>query len=177
MKKVFVRRMAKGKRGGNLSIVINGQEIVRSVRKSKPMNPRSQAQMGQRVQLTNILECYRLLRPFLKEAYEKKPDGLNYYNLFIKNNLSKVKVYLSKKEAKVNACVVAPYRISEGTVADDRYAGAGRGAVFFHPLAPIISHDGGDNGRESVESHFEHQSRDAQGRQVVCYSSGVECLP
>ncbi|KAA6321643.1 hypothetical protein EZS27_028726, partial [termite gut metagenome] len=40
MKKVFVRRMAKGKRGGNLSIVINGQEIVRSVRKSKPMNPR-----------------------------------------------------------------------------------------------------------------------------------------
>jgi hypothetical protein len=116
MKKVYIRSMVKGKRSGNLSIVINGQEVIQSVHKSKPKNPRSQAQMGQRVQLTNILGCYQLLRPFLKDAYEKKTDGLNYYNIFIRNNLGKIKAYLSKKEATVKACVVAPYQISEGTL-------------------------------------------------------------
>ncbi|KAA6332413.1 hypothetical protein EZS27_019077 [termite gut metagenome] len=129
MKKVFMRSMVKGKRGGNLSIVINGQEVVQGVHKNKPKNPRSQAQMGQRVQLTNILGCYQLLRPFLKEAYEKKPDGLNYYNLFIKNNLGKVKAYLSKKEAAVKACVVAPYQISEGTLPAVGMRAQGKGLV------------------------------------------------
>ncbi|KAA6333444.1 hypothetical protein EZS27_018147 [termite gut metagenome] len=77
-------------------------------------NPRTEKQQAQRVQLTNLVMTYQMLSSFIRGAYSSKPKNLSDYNMFIKENLSRIKVYLNKTEASQKGCIVAPYNISEG---------------------------------------------------------------
>jgi hypothetical protein len=81
--------------------------------KTKPnlCNPRTENQQAQRAQLTNLVTTYQTLSSFIRGAYPSKPEHLSDYNMFIKRNLSKVKVYLNKAEASRKACIVVPYNI------------------------------------------------------------------
>jgi hypothetical protein len=79
-------------------------------------NPRTQAQQAQRAKLANVVTTYQLLSSFIREAYPRRPKNLSAYNLFIKENLSRTEVYLSKEEVAGKACVVAPYGISKGSL-------------------------------------------------------------
>jgi hypothetical protein len=83
-------------------------------KKPNPFNPRTQKQQAQRAQLTNLVTTYQTLSSFIRGAYFSKPKNLSDYNMFIKENLSRIKVYLNKVEASRKACIVAPYNISEG---------------------------------------------------------------
>ncbi|KAA6308943.1 hypothetical protein EZS27_039482, partial [termite gut metagenome] len=80
-------------------------------------NPRTQNQQAQRTKLTNLVTTYQMLSSFIRGTYPSKAENLSSYNMFIKRNLgreSKVKVYLNKDEASRQACIIAPYNISEG---------------------------------------------------------------
>jgi hypothetical protein len=76
----------------------------------------SQAQMAQRVQFSNLASTYQTASYVIRGAYEPKPNDLSFYNMFVKYNLGKVKVYLTKEESEAKACVVAPYNITRGTL-------------------------------------------------------------
>ncbi|KAA6324150.1 hypothetical protein EZS27_026488, partial [termite gut metagenome] len=83
---------------------------------NKSPKPLTQAQLAQKARFSNVVATYQLMAEFLRGAYEPKPHAVSYYNLFMKYNLSSVNVYLTKEEAAVKACVVAPYQVSHGTL-------------------------------------------------------------
>jgi hypothetical protein len=92
-----------------------GRQVFRSVN-NRPANPRTFSQMRQRTKLSNILSAYRTLSSFLRESYETRPSSLTAYNVFVKNNLKATEVFLDRGEALAEACVVAEFNVSEGTL-------------------------------------------------------------
>ncbi|KAA6332426.1 hypothetical protein EZS27_019075 [termite gut metagenome] len=70
----------------------------------------------QQMQFSHIANVYTLLKRFVIGTFEEKSRKKSYYNFFMKYNLGGPKVYLTKSEATVKACVVAPYTISQGSL-------------------------------------------------------------
>lgn len=79
-------------------------------------NPRTQSQMTQRVKLSNLVNFYRASQSWMQRAFEVKPENNSDYNRFVSLNLTNNPIYLTKQEANAGACVVAPYRVTEGTL-------------------------------------------------------------
>ena len=104
-----------GRVGDLVYFVRGGQQIVRSVPASVK-NPRTDAQMLQRMKWANILAVYRALQPCLKDGFEAKAAGQTDYNRFMSINLNSLPVYLEKNAARMGAAVVAPYVVSQGSL-------------------------------------------------------------
>ena len=104
-----------GRVGDLVYFVRGGQQIVRSVPASIK-NPRTDAQMLQRMKWANILAVYRALQPCLKDCFEAKAAGQTDYNRFMSINLNSLPVYLEKNAARMGAAVVAPYVVSQGSL-------------------------------------------------------------
>ncbi|KAA6336756.1 hypothetical protein EZS27_015118 [termite gut metagenome] len=73
-------------------------------------------QLIRQAQFAAMVHVYQQLSYFLKGAYEKKTRRVSFFNLFMKLNLSTIKLFFTKTEAAEHACVVAPYRITEGSL-------------------------------------------------------------
>ncbi|KAA6340776.1 hypothetical protein EZS27_011378 [termite gut metagenome] len=70
----------------------------------------------QQMQFSHIANVYTILKRFVIGTFEEKSRKKSYYNFFMKYNLGGPRVYLTKSEATVKACVVAPYTISQGSL-------------------------------------------------------------
>ncbi|KAA6351543.1 hypothetical protein EZS27_001066 [termite gut metagenome] len=92
-----------------------GKQVFRSIN-NRPCNPRTFSQMRQRTKLSNILSAYRILSSFVRESYQTRPPSLTAYNVFVRNNLKATEIFLDKREALAEACVVDEFNISEGTL-------------------------------------------------------------
>lgn len=106
----------------------NGMTIVRE-RITQIRNPRSQAQMQTRTKFTNVVQMYRGIRPLLNSGFESKPNGLSDYNMFVKINMQKAPVYLTKQQVAGGACVCAPYQITQGSLPSIVTTGTGQNGV------------------------------------------------
>lgn len=106
----------------------NGMTIVRE-RNTQIRNPRSQAQMQTRTKFTNVVAMYRGIRPLLNSGFESKPNGLSDYNMFVKVNMQKQPVYLTKQQVAGGACVCAPYQITQGSLPAIVITGTGQNGV------------------------------------------------
>ena len=79
-------------------------------------NPRSDGQMRVRTRWNNIVANYKAIRPKLKKGFETKAAGLSDFNMFMKMNMQKEPVYLTKQNVAGGACVAAPYQITQGSL-------------------------------------------------------------
>lgn len=79
-------------------------------------NPRTQAQMLQRVRWANLVNFYRVNKVWMKYAFETKKKNQSEYNKFMSLNVASSPIYLSKQEAGGGACVVYPYLITQGSL-------------------------------------------------------------
>ena len=106
---------------GDLTYSVKRGEQVISARVEKMTNPRTPAQMTQRIKFPNIVALYRSLRPFLGECFDqprrKSSRGLApIYNRFIGLNLLSLPAYLTRTEYATGYCIAAPYQISDGSL-------------------------------------------------------------
>ena len=108
-------RKVSGKVGDLVYQVRGGQQVIRGVATSMK-NPRTEAQMSQRMKWPNILAVYRALQPYQKDCFETKQGGQTDYNRFMGINLHAEPVYLEKGAARLGAAIVAPYIISQGSL-------------------------------------------------------------
>lgn len=108
-------RGAKQKAGGMVFYQAQGEtrfrELAASVR-----NPRTERQMAQRVRWANLVNFYRANRNWMQRAFENKPENNTDYNRFMSLNGGNSTIYLTKQEANAGACVVANYRVTDGTL-------------------------------------------------------------
>lgn len=94
---------------------VNGVTIV-SEKITQMTNPRTDAQMRVRTRWNNIVQMYKGIRPKLNKGFESKAAGLSDFNMFMKMNMQKEPVYLTKQEVAEGACVAAPYQITQGSI-------------------------------------------------------------
>lgn len=79
-------------------------------------NPRTQAQMRQRVKWSNLVNFYRVNKDWMKYAFETKTPQQSEYNKFMSVNVNSSVIYLTKTLAGMGASVVAPYIITQGSI-------------------------------------------------------------
>lgn len=103
------------KLGGVVLYQSNGQTLARELAASVS-NPRTDAQMEQRVKLANVVGVYRANRNWMTGAFEDKKQNESDYNAFVRANLANSLVATSKSQAAAGAAVVAPYKVSSGSL-------------------------------------------------------------
>lgn len=108
-------RGTKKRLAGTVVYQSMGQTIQRELAASVT-NPRTEAQMQQRVRWANIVSLYRTLKPMMKYAFESKKRTQSDYNAFMSANITNSPIALTKQEAAAGACVVAPYIITRGSL-------------------------------------------------------------
>ena len=79
-------------------------------------NPRTPTQMVQRVKLANVVAVYRANRNWMPGSFEDKKQSESDYNAFVSANLAVSLVATSKSEAAAGAAVVAPYKVTSGSI-------------------------------------------------------------
>lgn len=105
------------KRIGNIVFRQTKDGTIAAQRPASMTNPRTLAQMSQRIRLASLVTFYRASRYWIRKGWELKDRKESDYNAFVKANLASNPVALTKAEASNGACVVYPYRISKGSLA------------------------------------------------------------
>lgn len=107
---------SRNKIGSIVTYVAKGQQIARS-KAANISNPRTASQMSQRIKLSNVVAMYRANKGWMdRYAFENKPTRWSVFNAFVSANLSASLVALTKQEAAAGACVVAPYKMTDGSL-------------------------------------------------------------
>ena len=118
----------KGSAGQLTFKQVNGQTIV-SEKVTAVANPRTDAQMQTRTKFTNIIQMYRGIRPLLNYGFEAKPKTLSDYNMFVKVNMQRTPIYLTKQAVAGGACIATAYQISQGSLPAIVVTGTGQSGV------------------------------------------------
>lgn len=109
---------SKNKIGSIVTYVMKGQQLARS-KAANVSNPRTAAQMTQRIKLANVVAMYRANKAWMSRyAFETKLTKWSVFNAFVHFNLSGSLVALTKSEAAAGACVVAPYKMTDGSLGE-----------------------------------------------------------
>lgn len=127
----------KQKLGGAVTYTLKGQQIIRK-EAAKVSNPRSTAQMNQRVRLANLVDFYRANQLWMKRgAFENKKQTQSDYNAFVSRNIQSSTIALTKAEALAGAVVVAPYQVTDGSL--ERINASVATNVLSIPLANLTA--------------------------------------
>lgn len=108
-------RGAKKKLGGTVLYTQGGRTLQRELA-PEVKNPKTPAQMGQRVKWANLVAFYRANAGWMPKAFENKKPTQSDYNKFMSLNASSSRINLTKEQARQGACVVDSYRVSDGTL-------------------------------------------------------------
>lgn len=111
---LFTRGM-KQRLGGAVFYQQAGRTIARELA-ANVSNPQTPLQMSQRVKWSNLVSFYRANKSWMKKAFETKKRTQSDYNKFMSVNTAMSDIYLTKAQAAAGGCVVAAYRVSEGSL-------------------------------------------------------------
>lgn len=108
-------RGGKQRLGGVVLYQMNGQTLARELA-PQVSNPRTTAQMRQRVKLSNLVAFYKANKNWMRNAFEDKAQRESDYNAFVAANIGNTMVALTKSEVASGAAVAAPYQITRGSI-------------------------------------------------------------
>lgn len=108
-------RGGKQRLGGVVLYQMNGQTLARELAPSVS-NPRTTAQMRQRVKLSNLVAFYKANKTWMRNAFEDKAQRESDYNAFVAANIGNTLVALSKSEVASGAAIAAPYQVTRGSI-------------------------------------------------------------
>lgn len=106
---------AVGKLGESVFYRANGQQRNRTYLK-EIKNPKTRAQMTNRVKWANVINSWRMLKPYIAMGMQNRPTKQSDYNAFVSMNVKSSSVYLLKEEAQQNGSLLFPYVITRGTL-------------------------------------------------------------
>lgn len=116
----FYLKGSKKQLAGAVYYKSGGRTISRQLADSVT-NPRTRAQMEQRVRWANCVAFYRANSSWMKYAYESKKAYQSEYNKFMSLNVTGNKIYLTKQAAAAGACVVDSYVMTQGSLPSITY--------------------------------------------------------
>lgn len=164
----------RGKLGEQVFMRTGGEQRARTYLKAIS-NPRTKAQMSQRVKLANLVGFYRLLRPLLGDSFLRRPANQSSYNAFVKANLASSRVYLTKEQASSGYVVTAPYTITDGTLQQSGWDAVTPGFDFTDYTTPFEGTAGvGYALQEGFKSAYLAHYPDADESDVLLFVSVME---
>lgn len=113
--KSLIIRGARKQVGGMVLYNRNGETIARELA-PQVSNPRTPAQMVQRIRLSNLVAVYRANSSWMRGAFEDKSARESDYNAFVSANIENNQVALAKSDVASGAAVVGPYKITSGSM-------------------------------------------------------------
>lgn len=108
-------RGGKQRLGGVVLYQMNGQTLARELA-PQVSNPRTTAQMQQRVKLSNLVAFYKANKNWMRNAFEDKAQRESDYNAFVAANIGNTLVALTRSEVASGAAVAAPYQVTRGSI-------------------------------------------------------------
>lgn len=111
----FWLKGSKKRLGGAVLYKAMGQTRSRELA-SEVSNPRTIAQMTQRIKWSNLVNFYRANQSWMKYAFETKKTNQSEYNKFMSLNVTGSRVALTKQAASNGACIALPYIITQGSL-------------------------------------------------------------
>ena len=110
----------KGKADNMSYFEVNGETIGRSFHTSIK-NPKTEAQMKQRIKMNNILNMYKYIKGYLQQNFEGIIGNKNASSFFRSYNLMKTPVWLTKAQKESYKFVLAPYVVAQGRITSVNY--------------------------------------------------------
>lgn len=105
-----------GSLGPQVFYMRNGQNIVRE-KAASVSNPKTTAQMDQRIKMGNIINLYRLNKAWMeKYAFPIRPAKQSVYNAFVSANLTGSEVALTKQQYQAGVTVLEPLDFTKGNL-------------------------------------------------------------
>ena len=111
----FWLKGSKKRLGGAVLYNAMGQTRARELANSVS-NPRTEAQMSQRIKWANLVNFYRANASWMKYAFETKKANQSEYNKFMSVNVSASRIALTKDMAAAGAVVAYPYTLTQGSL-------------------------------------------------------------
>ena len=90
---------------------------------------RTEQQARQRTKWANIVAIYKGIRPLLNYGFESRPKNCSDYNMFVKQNMQRTPIYLTKQAVAGGACIATAYQISQGSLPAIVVTGTGQNGV------------------------------------------------
>ena len=116
--RIPINPMQVGRVGAYSMYVRNGEQIVRQRKNSSNYGEgasRTASQQTNRVKWSNLVNFWKVVSPFLKQAFYNKLQTQTDYNRFMQLNKPEARVNLKKQEAENDAVVADSFIMSEGT--------------------------------------------------------------
>lgn len=104
-----------GTKANTIYYEVNGVTFGRS-KPTKMGNPKTEAQMKQRIKMNNILNMYKYIKGYLQQNFEGIIGNKNASSFFRSYNLMKTPVWLTKGEKESYKFVLAPYVVAQGRI-------------------------------------------------------------
>lgn len=167
-------RKVSGKVGDLVYRVQNGQQVIAAYN-PHVKNPQTALQMQQRTKWLNVLAMYKVMKPYLKGAFENKSSGQNDYNRFMGINLQTTPVYLTRAQFMEGGAIIAPYLIAQGSLpaitltgsTTDIVASFTSAATVAEASASILSGDARFKQGDALSFFVVAQSVSAEGTPVA----------
>lgn len=105
--------LAKGKVGDLVFYRDGGEQRTRT--RVIPKNPRTPAQMAQRVRMANVSAIFRLLSPILKESFTGRPSNQSGFNAFASMAIP-ASPFMTKEMATADVVLPMPCFVSKGVL-------------------------------------------------------------
>lgn len=128
---------ARGKVGSLVFLRAGGEQRTRAYN-AVVNDANTKAQVVQRSQLSNLINFYKAGKRLLNHSFTNRAENQSSYNMFVSKNLNAVRVYLTKQGANAGACVVAPYRISEGNLPSIQTSGSGDDVITNIAVGSLV---------------------------------------
>ena len=107
---------SRNKVGSLVTYVLGIKQVARSLA-ANISNPRTEAQMAQRTRMANLVNFYKANSTWMNTyAFTRRRTGWSVYNAFVSANIGSRSVYLTKSEAAQGCAIVAPYKVTDGTI-------------------------------------------------------------
>ena len=100
---------------GNLTYRYLSGDTVASNKVAFPKVPRTLNQMVRRIGWANIVNLWQTYNGDLHPSFEQAIGRVSDFNLFVGRNNGRAP-FLTQAEAKAGGCVVAPYKVTEGSL-------------------------------------------------------------
>lgn len=126
--KNFWLKGSKKRLGGAVLYNAMGQTRAREVA-SEVSNPRTEAQMSQRIKWSNLVNFYRANASWMKYAFETKKTNQSEYNRFMSLNVSNSRIALTKQAAASGAAVADAYILTQGSLPSIEWSTSGTSYV------------------------------------------------
>ena len=79
-------------------------------------NPKTEAQMKQRIKMNNILNTYKYIKGYLQQNFEGIVGNKNASSFFRSYNLMKTPVWMTKSQKESYKFILAPYVVAQGRI-------------------------------------------------------------